>query len=80
MYTSILRYKILPLAKAIAGPSQFGAGLNGGETAFAHHIYHNRKAAASSSGLFPGTLSAAPGEGLTVRRGRRRLPLERAHT
>ncbi len=35
-FTSHVRSLIVPVAKVLCGSSQFGSGLNGGETAFAH--------------------------------------------
>ncbi len=35
-FTSRVRSLIFPIAKTLCGGSQFGSGLNGGETAFAH--------------------------------------------
>ncbi len=35
-FTSHIRSIIVPVARVLCGGSQFGSGLNGGETAFAH--------------------------------------------
>ncbi len=35
-FTSHVRSHLVPVARVLCGGSQFGSGLNGGETAFAH--------------------------------------------